>query len=76
MPANAGTSGPISVNIYQYGVLFAQSENLNNEASFNVESNINQVTLSANMLQVNVFPKNFAEVATYFFRIPGLSFKI
>ena len=71
-PSLPGSYGPITANLYQYGVLYGEPATNSSNSTITITSNYDVLDLKNN-LAVSIFPKNYGEKATYYFRLVGFS---
>lgn len=71
-PALPGIYGPFDVRFSQYGTLYAGLDPVNSIPQVNI---IKDMGITANKnLVLSVFPKNFGEKATYYFKLVSINF--
>ena len=71
-PSLPGSYGPITANLYQYGVLYGEPDTAGSNSTVTITSNYDVLDLNNN-LAVSIFPRNYGEKATYYFRLVGFS---
>jgi len=73
-PSTPGTYGPITATLSQYDVLYAQSSS-SSQLTYKIASDENKVSFTDN-IHVSIYPKNYGQTATYYFKLVGLNFKV
>jgi len=72
-PSLPGIYGPFAFTLYQYNTLFALLDSTNSVSQVEILLN-QQLDKNSNRMSLAIFPKNFGEKASYYFRLIGLEF--